>query len=241
MIAFGTRFLFVFTLVVASLVAVTVTYLSRRQREHAGAKFTQLLLHTLRVLEQDRDSWQEPNGKAWFAKRLEEIASCVEDDFLWSVGRVDTGTYEWFQRTLRRKATAIRELKKWVLNPKADTHAYLTHRLSDLFVRAAEGDLDSVEMAAEDPAFTKTALVKRFWSFVKVLPSAVVPAAVVWIFHRARLLTEPLLTYLVIGSFIWVCLTLMSAFDPHYSDRLDAFRKLTSSLPFFPKDKDKQG
>jgi hypothetical protein len=217
-------------LCLSPVVAITEAYKSRRQRENANATFVHLLLDLLRLLEGVPMTWQEPDTKMLIVRRLEGVASCVEIDLPWSIALVDPSAYSWFQETSRRKATAIRELKKWVLNPKADTYEHLVRKIADLFVTASRGDLDSLEMAPEEPVFTKAGIVKRLWSFIRALPTAGLPALLVWAFRKANLLSEPMLTYAIVGSFAWVCLTLASEFDPRFGDRLELFRKVTGLL-----------
>jgi hypothetical protein len=108
-------------------------------------------------------------------------------------------------------------------------------KIADLFVSAARGDLDSLEMAPEEPVFTKAGLVRRLWSFLRVLPSAGVPAILVWVFRNT--LQEPVCTYSIIGSAVWACLMLMSEFDPRFGDPLDIIGKVAGLLPGREKSK----
>ena len=212
---------------------ITNLYTLRREREHADAKLVHLLVDTLHDLETDKCVWQEPAIKAWTVARIEEIASCVERDWPWGIVKDDATVCTWLEQTTQRKAMAIRELKKWVLNPKADSHENVLRKLSQILVIATCGDLDSLEMAPEQPASPKAGLVKRLWSAARVLPTAVIPGFIVWVFHKAGLLMPPVLTYAAVGSFIWACLTFMTELDPRYSDRLEAFDRLTNVLlPF---------
>jgi hypothetical protein len=98
-------------------------------------------------VERQPADWLNLASRDRVLQSLERIAQCLERSMPLNLRARDEATRQWLREQTAGRATAVRELKKWVCLPRADTRAQFTRRVSRELVLAASGDWDSLQTA----------------------------------------------------------------------------------------------
>ena len=92
------------------------------------------------------------------ADRLEEIATCIEHDWVkgWAVD--DIHTQSWIHDIGFKIAASYRSLKMWIMTPKADTRDRLIDRVKQQKLALLNGDWDSLRRGDPPPVIEENRL-----------------------------------------------------------------------------------
>ena len=197
------------------------------------------LLRALVLVEKDTGGFYRTRGKAKLIYHLGVVAECLQKNVPESLRSRAQYKFSdgWLEDTFAQIASSITDLHKWVITPKIDTLGQLQIRLSSYIIYMIRGDWDSFDKAQVQAVSRSALLRSRLNLILTALVSASVPLITLWIVKRLDILTDPLITYLTVGGYIWSALTLLSHLDPHYGAKLTAIKDITQLLPF-SKSKD---
>ena len=104
---------------------------------------TLLVSHLLSLLDMadlNSEKWADTTFKRKLLERIEIAASIVQVNLPRTLRSGDKVTDTWFQQRTERMAFAIRDLKKWVLLPRADTREYFMRQIALLLIPVVRGD-----------------------------------------------------------------------------------------------------
>ena len=94
--------------------------------------------------------WISPLNRDAMFEQLEDAARCLEN-IARRIATRDLASNLWNKLAYKRRATYIRELKKWILLPKIDTPQYMEHKLRELFDLVSSNNWDGLPEADPDP------------------------------------------------------------------------------------------
>ncbi len=213
----------------------------RRQKFHSRAVIIDETLSILSEIEQANfeTQWTEFSHRAWLTKRLDVVASCIENHFsryfLTSAPEMD----RWIDRNTTEMANGVRELIKWVVAPRDHTREDFKARIVKYFTSALASEWGKFDLVPPEKLSRKQGVKDRVSSAVTALLTAAVPVLLLLLLRRLNVIAaEPLVTYLTIGAYVWAALSLLSRLDPQYAAKLGALKDLTSTLPFGKKGGD---
>jgi hypothetical protein len=180
--------------------------------------------------------WADPKTREQIVAYLENAAKCLEVIPKAILGR-DAFSSRWNRREYFRRASGIRDLKKWALLPKAETRGNLESELRHILQLVATGDWDGFPQA-DLPADAPIPWSQRTLILIRAVIVASIPLFAV-IFFSDRLPDGDFKKYLNGLACVWAVVHLLAAIDPRFSEKLSAFKDLPSFLPFGGKSKDK--
>jgi hypothetical protein len=130
---------------------------------------------------------------------------------------------------------SIRDLKKWVLLPKAETRDYLERELRRILDLVAVGDWDGLPHANlpkdETVPWWRHAII-----IIRSIIIAAIPPVAVIVFGGN--LQGDFKNYVTAVACVWAIINLLAILDPRFSEKLSAFKDLPSFLPFGGKSQE---
>lgn len=160
-----------FLLVAVSTAAIFYAGERARRRQPVAALVVTLVT-LMASLERHPRFWPNSAFRQRCLRSLEAVAQRVGRDVPRSLSSGDPLRDLWAKTAYSEMAEAIREMKTWLLVPKADTRAVLLARLADVLVRTARGDWDGLERRAEDREARQRLWWVPLWNGVKALTVA---------------------------------------------------------------------
>jgi hypothetical protein len=185
--------------------------------------------------------WKFALRRDTFTSGIEEAAVCLE---------LVSGEFKirnpeltlWITLSFRRRACGIRQLKKWIVLPKADTLQYLEAELRRLLDLVARGDWDGLPVADPEPD-----LPKPWWrtalNLARTIATMVLPPFVAWaLLSRHWMPAELRISadierFIAPAAIIWVIVSVLFLLDPHFDDKLSMVRKVRDFIAPGAKDK----
>jgi hypothetical protein len=205
------------------------------RRKTPDALIVSNLVQILYVVESQ--SWTSWSTKNELLELLEEIAVTIEKGIRRSIRLDDAVTDSWLGERSRRMSAAMRELKKWVITPKADTREHFIEWIRRDLIIAVQGNWDAWEQA-KPGKLTRKQWVARVYSVIRTLGIAFGPLALFYAVQQTpwALIGTPANTLTII-AFLWMVITLIAAFDPLFEPKIDAMKNVTDMLPFIGRSK----
>jgi hypothetical protein len=210
----------------------------RQRWRDPRAHLMKALLHALRevVALKEDPRWANPEARKSLVPDLEDAATCLEVIPKRFPDR-DRFSSTWNQQAYLRRASGIRDLKKWVLLPKAETRDHLERTLRDVLERASVGDWDGLPQAGlpEDPPVS---LWRRAVMIIRSIVIAAIPPVAVIVFGRN--FPESDIKNNVTGlAWIWALVSLLGMLDPRFGEKLSAIKDLPSFMTLVGKSKER--
>lgn len=162
-------------------------------------------------------SFQYPYWISEFLNSLEHIAYLVEVPLARSLRASDAITQTWLDEELRKRAAAVRALKKNVIYSGGLISPDVNLKLLTMLVRICNLEWEQLEIA-EVPVITKRERARRFSRrMINAVTASIIPATIL----TARLTVAPIRDFdktniVLVGTIVWLCLNLLSVFDPDY-------------------------
>ncbi len=195
-------------------------------------------LDVLAKTESGAARWNEIEFKQQLIRKLEDTAYCLEVSL---PGRLRTGNYatdSWIKERSEEMAEGTRALTRWIFTPQVNTYERFKTRVADCLLYSARGDWDSFERVKPEKLSRPELLRNRLKLVISAILSGAVPLVVLMLIKQLRIVSDPILTYVTVGAYIWAALSLLSSFDPHYGAKLTALKDISQLLPFGKKGKD---
>lgn len=230
--------LFAVVFIATALASAFDALVKGRQRWHdPRAHLMKALFYALRgviALKED-PRWANPEARKSLVPELEDAAICLEVIPERFPDR-DRCSSTWNEQAYLRRASSIRDLKKWVLLPKAETRDCLERKLRDVLELVAVGDWDGLpqmELPGANVSWWRRVLV-----IIRSITIAAIPPVAVIVFG-SNLLQGEIKTYVTAVAWIWALINLLAMLDPRFGEKLSAFKDLPSFLPFGGKSKER--
>jgi hypothetical protein len=118
---------------------------------HPDAVVVDELARMVESLGRHPGEWLNLHVRARLLRSLERIAQCLEHSLPMHLSGRDALTDRWLREQTAGRAAAVRELKRWVCLPKADTRQQFIDRISQDLTRAARGDWDGLAWMPPPP------------------------------------------------------------------------------------------
>jgi|GEM_PF-6248293 len=112
---------------------------------HPDAVVVDELARMVETLGRHPGEWLNLHVRARLLHSLERVAQCLEHSLPLHLNGRDALTDGWMREQTAGRAAAVRELKRWVCLPKADTRQRFVDRISQDLIRAVRGDWDGLE------------------------------------------------------------------------------------------------
>jgi hypothetical protein len=218
--------------------AVEALVESKRRWSDPRTHLLRALFNALRqviALKEDQ-RWTDPKERNRLVTWLEEAAKCLEVIPKTISGR-DRFSSRWNQQEYLRRASGIRDLKKWVLLPKAETCDYLEQKLRCILQLTAIGDWDGLPQA-DLPEDAPVSWWRRAAMIIRSVIIAGIPPVAVFIFGKYLPQQGDFKNYVTGAAWIWALISLLAMLDPRFGEKLSAFKDLPSFLPFGGKSKE---
>ena len=197
-------------------------------------------LDLLTKLDSEDYRWNDLLWRRRITTRIESIAKTIERCGVWMRRVGDGDSAMWAQNNMARIAAGIREKKKWLVLPMPDTPQQLKASMATLFLALVNCDWHSLPQQESAQLSHRDLILVGSRRLVGVLVSVTIPAGLYWIVQRSSIaLTSPVRDYVVGVLLLWVLVVILSAADPLYQSRVDAFRTMVQIFPFGKKDKEK--
>jgi hypothetical protein len=202
------------------------------------AIITNQLLLALVHIEKSPNHWARSAFKHDLNAHIDAVAICMERHLPRRLRINNAAMDAWLEETSAQMAAGTRNLIKWLFTPKQDTFEQFKNRITSYFIFAARGDWDSFEKTHPEKLSRHELWQSKVRHSIAALVSAAVPVLVLWLVKRMGIVTEPILTYLTVGAYIWAALTLLSHLDPNYGAKLTALKDITQLIPFSKKERE---
>jgi hypothetical protein len=118
---------------------------------HPDAVVVDELARMVETLGRHPAEWLNLHVRARLLRSLERVAQCLEHSLPLHLSGRDELTDQWLREQTAGRAAAMRELKRWVCLPKADTRRQFVDRISGDLTRAVRGDWDGLEWMPPPP------------------------------------------------------------------------------------------
>ena len=164
---------------------------------------------------------------------LEVVAHALERTTS-EIDRDDSDTFLWYQEQIRRKAHAVRELKKFILLPNLNAQQTLSEKVTFLLLCVSEQNW----AALPTPEIPKATSVERRKSFVNRLKFSgrkILIAFLPLILYMGvqSILSVPFSGYIAVLVGSWAIINLLEILDPQYKEKLNSIQNITDR--FTPK------
>ncbi len=162
-------------------------------------------------------SFQHPVGMDLILRDLERAAYLMEGPLTRKLQAGDPTIQTWFDEQMKRRAAAIRELKKLVLYSGGAVPERFENKLKETLLHVCNLDWSRLEEMPV-PVVSKRERARQFGQrLVKAATVSIIPAAIL----IARLSVTTVQQFdktnaVLIGTIAWLCINLLSAFDPEY-------------------------
>ena len=226
--------------VMASLVFSTSIIMNNRKRNlYPDALFIHILMLILLNLQWGDKYWNELKFKKSIISYLEDSAKLIQFHLSRQLTSGDSYIDLWASQTTTRIAFALRNLKKWIITPKLDTREYFIMKIVDIFTNAVLGNWDAIEQQSLEMVYTPSPLIYRIGAFFHTLFIALTPALIFIFVQLTPLkLNSSIKEYIILGTIIWACLTIIAALDPLFSEKISAIKDITKYFPGMTKNKE---
>jgi hypothetical protein len=128
-------------------------------------------------------------------------------------------------------------MKTRVCLPKPDSPEYIQQELRHVLDLVSAGQWDDLPVA-DPPAMTPLSWWKRALNLVRSLAIALLPVVIVSTLDANQRLPAQFSAYILAASWIWAMISLLSALDPRFGQKLSAFKDLPSFLTISSKSKE---
>jgi hypothetical protein len=188
-------------------------------------------------LQSEGHHWNELSWRRRIAIRIESIAQAIESCGVWMRRVGDANSAAWIQQQMARVAAGIRDKKKWLALPKPDTREQLLRAMGETFIALANCDWDSLPQQETSLLTRREILRDGVLRLRGVLISISIPAALFWtIQYSPFAFKAPVRDYVTGFLLLWVLVVLLSAADPLYQNKVEAFRNMVQIFPFGKKE-----
>ena len=166
---------------------------------------------------------------------LESVAVSIELGLPNRLKYKDAVTDAWIRKSSQQMAAQVRQLKRYVLLPKAGDHQRLTEELCKLFVNVVRGHwapIQDTEMVGANSFFS------RLLYGLRILFSVGFPILVIIILQLKIIpftLNETVMSYVNAVMLGWILLNVMSLIDPKFDKKIGSLFK---AADLFKKGKD---
>jgi hypothetical protein len=219
-----------------------IAYPANLIRRWSGAGPDSIATHrcfTLLVtLQAEGHHWNQLAWRRAIALRIELIAQTIERCGISMRAVGDQSSAVWIQQRMADIAGGVRDKKKWLAIPRRDTHQQLTASIGETFIALANCDWDSLPHYESSSLTRSQKLRIGLLRLRGVLLSVLIPAALFSAVQYSRFhLGPPVRDYVTGFLLLWVLIVLLSAADPLYQNRIEAFRNVVQIFPFGKKEK----
>jgi hypothetical protein len=211
--------------------ALDAQFSSQLRQRNPHVYLMRALFNALCIIVSKKDvvlGWLNSEDRKLLVAYLEDAARCLE-----VIPKIIAGgdhySRMWNEQAYLLRASGIRDLKKWVLLPKAETRDYLDQELRRILQLAAVGDWDGLPQA--DLKDTSGPWWRRALTLIRSIIIAALPPVAVIVFG-ANLPQGEFKTYVTAVAWIWALINLLAILDPRFGEKLSAFKDLPSFLPF---------
>ena len=162
-------------------------------------------------------SFQNPSSAAKLLDGLEHVAYLIEVPLTRRLRAGDPMTRGWLEEEMKCRAAAIRELKKTAIYSGGVIPAQLSQKLEATLVHVCNLDWRLLEEVSV-PVISKRERARRFGQrLLRAATVSIIPAGIL----VARLTIGTVQQFdktnvVLIGTIAWLCINLLSAFDPEY-------------------------
>jgi hypothetical protein len=162
---------------------------------------------------------------------LERAAQGFEEYIPQALPSGDFVTDQWTRQTGRRIAAAIRQKKRWILTPKADTLESFCASIFDTLAAVATGHWDYCEQAEPEEWSHPELWRFRIGSALKTAVVAACPVVVFWLISLTPIgPTGILKDYFTIAAAVWAVVVLVYALDSTIDSKVSILARITSIL-----------
>lgn len=118
---------------------------------HPDAVVVDELARMVETLGRHPGEWLNLHVRNRLLHSLERVAQCLEYSLPLHLNGRDALTDRWLREQTAGRAAAVRDLKRWVCLPRADTRQQFIDRVSADLTRAVRGDWDGLEWMQPPP------------------------------------------------------------------------------------------
>jgi hypothetical protein len=152
MLAYGVGFMLLGALAIGWGMRFTDNWWDRHAcMRHPDAVVVDELARMVEMLGRHPGEWLNLHVRAKLLRSLERVAQCLEYSLPLHLNGRDALTDRWLREQTAGRAAAVRDLKRWVCLPRADTRQRFIDRISADLTRAVRGDWDGLEWMEPPP------------------------------------------------------------------------------------------
>ncbi|HEY0785205.1 MAG TPA: hypothetical protein VGD62_04990 [Acidobacteriaceae bacterium] len=206
---------------------------ARAIRHSIDARIFVRVLNLLSKIEQHPFRWQELAFKTELLTELNAIARMIQHDLPAQCSSFEDEVFRaWLRERMTLVATRFREMKQWIILPRADTRDYLLQQLAAITISLAQGDWDALPTAQTSQQARRAGHLANALGSLRTLAASVLPILILVALARLHVrLPEALRLYAYLAASFWLGIGVLSLLDPLYAARLDAVK---SAMQIFP-------
>jgi hypothetical protein len=170
----------------------------------------------------------DPSTKKMWVDELEKAARCLERDIARKLSTGDAATDRWVEAGCIGMATAVRDLKRSVIAPDAETWKSLPNVLAETAVNVGSGTWRKVPSKERDP-IARQSLPRRLLGVLRTVVVAALPGLLLWILAQTPFALENnAAQWATIAALAWALVSLLIRVDPLLRDKLDTIDRVLS-------------
>jgi hypothetical protein len=136
------------------------------------------------------------------------------------------------KKTTKEIANAFREQKKKVMFPTEESKNTFLQTMANNLIVVVNGNWEHLEKCQTTETPSSSAIISRLWQVLSSLVIGALPILAIGILQKTGLaLTGEIKDYAVIGSIIWLVLSILTIIDPNISEKISSLQNLSQILP----------
>jgi len=199
-----------------------------------------LIEKTIKIVEQLNKGgklWLDIESRQSLMFLFESVARCIENQLYKKLDPNDAITNDWFRKVTKEIATAVRAKKALVLIPKENARQLLSTYFQEMLTAVGRGSWEELERIEPTQVSFKIVWHERIVNFIKTLITGGAPVLTLYLVQKTNLaLNSPMLDYATAIAILWALFTLIVAFDPSFTLKIEALKGIAGLFPFGHKE-----
>jgi hypothetical protein len=211
----------------------------RARKRHPDSLFIMPLLVALLYAKGKSSKPADFEVKRTILQGIELAADQMERCIPTTLRSGDTETDAWIHRRAREMAWSLRGLKREILTTDGRFYDHFVRQLQATVALAATGQWN--QLPRDRSTKSKQQRIRNGMINVAATTArAALPLAILWVAEKFVEIPESALKYLLAGSLVWACLTVIAAFDPLFSVKIGALKDVGDLISSARGDRQKQ-
>jgi hypothetical protein len=225
-------FLTLIIIIFPIILSIEFIKVNRIAYKHPIAFIVDKLISIIWQVETSSKEWNDLKFKRKILRQIDDIEICIQKHVLRKLRTGDLIADDWLKKTTKEIANAFREQKKKVMFPTEESKNTFLQTMANNLIVVVNGNWEHLEKCQTTETPSSSAIISRLWQVLSSLVIGALPILAIGILQKTGLaLTGEIKDYAVIGSIIWLVLSILTIIDPNISEKISSLQNLSQILP----------